>query len=512
MDDVAVNRLIAFLMIVALTAQSVLGGDPVPRRTNSQVRQASARTSRAAEMPSPRRRVAPNSAVRPAQHVEMMPGEVIQRGVVQDQGIVYEGGYDVGYEGGYDVGCDSCGNGGCDGGCSTDSCGSGGCFDLNICNSCFEPSRLCICLPNHGWFQADYLNWYQKGMDLPPLLAGSTAGTAANRTGVLGLASTNVIVGGNDILSDARSGGRVRFGWWFANRPNLGLELEYFGLETGTESTLNQGTGTPLLGRPFFNTTTGANDSELVSSPNLVSGSFRTTATSSLDGAAVRFRKSLCCGSGSTYSWLACGSVPTQSRIDATLGWRYLQLDEMLSLDERIDSQLTSEPGSFQINDTFRTRNQFNGVEMGVMWQGRRGYWTLDLNMRVGVGNILQKASIYGSTTIQQTGQPTQNFDTGFLTQRSNIGEFSREVFGVMPEWNANLGYQLTPRTRVTAGYTFMFLSSVLRPGDQIDLDLNPNLLAPAQAIGNGVERPVNRFVESDYWVQGLNVGAEYRW
>lgn len=503
------NRLLLAIVFVVGFTQVLAAGDHLdprrsraPRRDTSVQAASHTRSVRANELPSPSRR----SQVRQASHSSQMHGEVMHGDVIHD-GVVY------GDEMVYDSGCDSCG-GGCDGSCGSDVgyCDTGSCFQMDICNSCFEPSRLCICLPNHGWVHAEYLNWWQRGMNLPPLLAQSRAGTLAGDTGVLGLNTTSVIVGGNDVLTDSQSGGRIRFGWWFANSPTLGIEGEYFGLGTMEQTFLNQSAGQELLGRPFFNTTIGENDSELVSFDGIVGGSFRTDVRSSVDGAAVRFRKSLCCGSGCSYSWLACGAVPTQSRIDATLGWRYMQLGESLVMQESIDSQLTSEPGSFEISDQFHTRNQFNGVEMGVIWQGRRGYWTLDGIMRVSVGNILQKVAIAGSTIITQPGQTTETYETGFLAQRSNIGEYSREVFGVLPEWNATLGYQLTPRLRATLGYNFMFLSNVIRPGDQIDLDINENLLAPEQPLGDQAARPVFDFVETDYWLQGINIGAEYRW
>jgi hypothetical protein len=423
--------------------------------------------------------------------------------VVQDGEIIYDG-----VSAGPIVESD---DGGCDAGCDVGSSCAGP-WQFDLCNTCFEPSRLCICLPSHGWVQADYLMWWQDGMNIPPLLATSPAGTTANATARLGRSSTSVLLGDEDILTDRMNGGRLRFGWWFANNPNLGIEGEYFALGTQEESFVNQGTGSPLLGRPFFNTATGEEDAQLVSFPGIVTGSFRVDATSNLKGAAVRFRRAMCCGSGCSYSWLCCGPVPTQSRIDLTLGWRYLQLNEGLSMEERLDSQVQNDPGSFLIRDRFRTRNQFNGVELGVLWQGRRGYWSLDGLMRLSIGNMRQTVMIDGSTQIAIPGQATQTFSTGVLTQRSNIGDYFQDRFAVVPELGANLGYQLTQRTRLMAGYTFIYASNVVRPGDQIDTNINENLLAPEQTLNNQALRPQFRFMPTDYWVQGLNLGAEYRW
>src|SRR5204862_492234 len=73
----------------------------------------------------------------------------------------------------------------------------------------------------------------------------------------------------------------------------------------------------------------------------------------------------------------------------------------------------------------------------------------------------------------------------GLLALPSNIGRYSRDRFAVLPEASINLGYQVTPWLRATAGYTFLYCSNVVRPGDQVNLAVNPtqlpsNLTAPA--------------------------------
>jgi len=449
---------------------------------------------------------------------------------VVDEGVVYEDGAYESSGGGYAVdegmpsggsSCSSCGVGGCDGGSSGTSCGSrstsgwGGC-GIDLCNPGCGPGRqLCIALPSHGWAQFDYLMWWQSGMNIPPLLTTSTAGTTQANTGVLGLNSTSTLFGNQDIFTERMNGGRIRFGWWFANCPNNGIELEYFGFQTNRFDRVDRSTGSPTLARPFFNiapdTGFAREDSELVAFPNVVSGSFTTSAFGTLDGAAVRFRRSLCCSSSCAMSHITCGSVPTQSRIDATLGWRFFQLHEGLTLREDLQSLRTNEPGSFVIQDNFRTRNQFNGVEMGTLWQGRRGYWSLDALLRCSIGNIRQEVIIDGSTATTQNGTTT-NANGGLYAQRTNSGVFTRDVLGVIPEFGATLGYQVTQRWKLTAGYTFIYWSNVVRPGEQIDPQVNPNLLPPETVPFTGAARPRFAFRETDYWVQGLNLGAEYRW
>ncbi len=442
-----------------------------------------------------------------ASHIQVAPGETVVEEHVgaaphSDEYIV-DGDMAHSHEPGLVSGGCGCGGDGCD------SCGVG---EFDHCSTCSAPSKFCICFPSHGWAHAEYLLWFQSGMNLPPLVTSSTAGTARANAGVLGLNSSSTLYGGDDNnLTDGISGGRIRFGWWLDRFPGLGIEGEYVGLGRTTEDFFRQSTGTPILARPFFNSLDGQEDAELVAFPGVLSGSVRTEITSQLNGAAVRFRKQACCSTGCGYSEFCCQTVPTSSRLDATLGYRFWELQETLQVREQLTSLDTQNPGSFDITDRFETRNQFNGAELGFMWQGRRGWWSLDALMRVGIGNVNQTVTIRGDTTINDNGTVT-NYNNGLLAQRTNVGTYDRDKFTMIPEFGLTAGYQLTKRFRATAGYSLIYWGNVVRPGDQVDLNVNPNLLAPELNPFTGPLRPQFQFQETDYWVQGLNFGGEFRW
>ncbi|MEI6525794.1 MAG: BBP7 family outer membrane beta-barrel protein, partial [Planctomycetota bacterium] len=82
---------------------------------------------------------------------------------------------------------------------------------------------------------------------------------------------------------------------------------------------------------------------------------------------------------------------------------------------------------------------------------------------------------------------------------------------GVVPEFGTTLGYQLTERLKLTFGYTSIYWSNVLRPGDQIDNTVNTNLLPPAIPGTAHMGQPFS-VREVDYWVHGFTAGIEYRW
>ncbi len=480
----------------ASSTSKVVQGTGVPRPTRPVGRLASARQN-------------PTSLLQEAETVSPAPSiaapSVRSEMILEDEGVIIE---DEGAMYVEEGGCSSCGDSGCTS-CGADPYAAIGPYGIDICNPTgLGGRRLCICLPNHGWASVDYLGWYQAGMQTPALVTTSPAGTSQAAAGVLPNAQT--LFGGNDdILSDTMNGVRVRVGVWSPTHANAGVEGEYFGFGQQTESFDRNSTGSPILARPFYNNNTGLQDSELVAFPNVLSGRVVVNADSELASAAVRFRRMLCCNNGCGFSALACGPIQSQSRIDATVGWRYMQLREGLSITEDLTSLDTGNPGTFLIQDSFRTFNQFNGAEIGFQWLGRRGYWSAETILRVSIGNSLQRLEIAGTTQSPKGSAAAQG---GLLAQPGrNIGTYQQEEFAMIPELGGTIGYQLTERLKLNVGYTFLYWSNLIRPGDQIDTTVNTNLLPPAIA-GNTFLGPAFEIRETDYWVQGLSVGGEYRW
>jgi len=76
------------------------------------------------------------------------------------------------------------------------------------------------------------------------------------------------------------------------------------------------------------------------------------------------------------------------------------------------------------------------------------------------------------------------------------------------------VGYDLNDNVRIFAGYDFLYWSSVVRPGDQIDqtLDANrvPNAGGPFPAVNE--VRPRVPFTTSSYWAHGFTGGLEFRY
>ncbi|MDH3717662.1 MAG: BBP7 family outer membrane beta-barrel protein [Planctomycetota bacterium] len=409
-----------------------------------------------------------------------------------------------------------------DGGCADGGCADGGCdscaadFDGYGCASCGACGPCPCGPPGRFWVRGEYLLWWTKGMDTPPLVTTSPLGTDRADAGVLGEPDTHVLFGGNSLFKEERSGGRIRFGMWLDCCNTCGIEGEYFGLEDANERFLgsSQG-GVPILARPFFNPLIGAEDAELVGFPDVIEGDVGVEAESSLNSAGVRWRCNLCCSErecappchmpNCNLCYVPSGTI----RLDFLLGYRFMRLDESILIFEDlnafpIDTQ-------FELFDSFDTETEFHGVELGFIYEYHRCRWSLELLAKIALGNNHQEVTIDGGTRIT-AGGISDTFQGGLLAQRTNIGHFERDKFGVIPEIGVTLGYRVNDCLKLTFGYSFIYWSKVVRPGEQIDPVVNPNLLPPEVVPFSGPLRPAFAFNDSDYWAQGLSWGLELRW
>src|SRR5205823_3226983 len=97
---------------------------------------------------------------------------------------------------------------------------------------------------------------------------------------------------------------------------------------------------------------------------------------------------------------------------------------------------------------------------------------SLDLRGKLALGVTHQEINISGGQSLTNAAGTAQALG-GLLALNSNIGDFSRDRFSVVPELGVNVGYNLTPNLRAFCGYNFLYWSSVVRPGDQIDRGLD---------------------------------------
>jgi hypothetical protein len=351
------------------------------------------------------------------------------------------------------------------------------------------------------YLNAEYLLWWTRSDRTPPLV--TTSSNPAD-FGFLGSPTTQVLFGGT-LDRNPYNGARLTAGYYLDDCGHTAIEVSGFILGQETARFMASSAQYPVIARPFFNLNQGIEFSQLIASPGVSTGNVQISAPSRFWGAEANLRCNVCCGC----DW----------KVDALGGFRYLNLEESISIQENIQG-LAGAPAPFTnalvtVNDHFATRNQFYGGQLGLDAEFHRGPWSLDLRGKLALGETHQHLTIDGSERLVAADGTVTVSRGGLLALPSNIGQFNRDRFSVVPEIGVSLGYQLTEHLRVSVGYNFLYWTNVLRPGQQIDrvIDVTqiPNFAAPGTAP-TGQNRPAVPFKESDFWAQGLTVGLEFRY
>jgi len=357
-------------------------------------------------------------------------------------------------------------------------------------NSLCGDSLCDPCCPQRPtmWLNAAYLLWSVKGQDTPPLVVANP-----NAAPILGNLGTSVVLGGDNLENNWRSGGRFQFGFWLPN-DQWGFDFGYFYLGDRVESFKLGSNGVPQIGRPFVNAANGLPFTELVAGGGVVGG-IQVDNAFRMWGLDAHLRKKVSC---SPLGWC-----------DAFVGYRHLYLDEKLSITETPTLAGTS----FIVNDRFGTQNTFNGIDFGFQCERRIAeHWFVQVNARIALGNINQIVDISGDTTRSVAGGATTTAVGGFAALPSNIGKFQQNRLGVIPEVGVKVGFDVTQNLRVFAGYDVLWINSVVRPGEQIDPVINLGQVPFHGAPNTGQARPAVLFNRSDFWAQGANFGLELRY
>src|SRR5262249_3319579 len=210
-----------------------------------------------------------------------------------------------------------------------------------------------------------------------------------------------------------------------------------------------------------------------------------------------------------------CGICdPCGPHLDFITGFRWMHLNENLNVREDFTAlpDAIRNPGvaaaSGTVTDHFGTVNNFYGWPFGFIAEQHCGRWSVDGVSKVALGVTNSQSNVYGSQNLVINGIPVPS-SGGLLALNSNSGIHSGSAFSVLPEVGINLGYQITPHLKLFVGYSFLYWSNVVRPGEQVDPRIDaahiPNFLNPP--VAPTTNNPAPRFVRTDYWAQGINFG-----
>ena len=361
------------------------------------------------------------------------------------------------------------------------------------------------------WYaSADYLLWWFKDSPLPVPLLTTTSNPNSTPVAAFNDPNTSVLLGNGDLNGGLHQGACFTAGGWIDDRRQIGLEGSYFFLadQTTVRSTASNGQpDAPVLAVPFFDEDAGAENTFVIAAPGRFAGAAAVSLSSKLQSAELQ---------GVVQAFDA-----NDLHVEVLAGGRFVQFTENLSFTT--SSTGLSDPNTDLILNTvdqFGVRNDFYGWQVGTRAEARWGDFGVLRICEIGVGRNArggESQRFRGHEFLQHPGRRPLHgcadadcARIGAFVQPSNQGRVSRDVIAVAPEVDVTLDYRLTDGLRVFAGYDFLYLSNVLRPGDQIDRGINFSQTVQNAIAGNAAAtgtRPAAMLVGSDFWRRGFTWG-----
>jgi hypothetical protein len=427
---------------------------------------------------------------------------------VGDDGSVYVGDQDS-YVG--DGTCDTCSDGTCDG----EVCGP--CMP-GICGSYFagigcDGLSNYLCSKRTAWFSTEYLYWRAKGTFLPPIATTSANSVPQDQMGlpVAYPDTTQILIGDERAADGYRSGFRISGGYWLDMIHSDAFQADYMLLGTESDNQFTASDGSTILVRPVYDVVSGMEIAEFLGGTNLnlnsglttLAGWVDVTTTSRVESAGATWRHML---------WMDCEPMYWY-KLNMLFGYRYWNLDESLEINDYarfVDSAIVANGTVIRRHDDFDTSNEFHGGELGLTGEMHFGRFSIDMLGKVGLGNMHQILDIAGDRKVFNPGGALASVvEGGLLTQPSNIGRFTENDFAVIPEVSLKGGWQMTSNLRLSAGYSFLYVNRVLRPGESIDRGIDFTPANQANPI-IGETRPRPKLSETDFYLHGLNMELEF--
>jgi hypothetical protein len=378
---------------------------------------------------------------------------------------------------------------------------------------------------------AEYLMWWVKDapLSIPLVSAGPIATT---HHGLLGDPAKNgadstilygsphyPAQGGNDTQRFQNfSGTRFTFGYTLGAERRFALEASAFALQQQSAGYASRGddTGHPVMGIPVYNSVdyriggmrifTGedslpfslAEDALRARSNGLITGGISVVNDLDLWGGELNGVISLY----RTPSWEISGIV----------GFRYLELSESLNITSVIEGLSQAYYGQFGVvRDGFSTKNRFYGGTLGLRGSYSTGRLSLDMSARVALGTVEQIQNIAGGYFSYNFKGAYDAGTQGVFAQTSNEGRVSANRFAAVPEAQIKIGYAITPRLRATVGYDFLYFSSVMRPGDNMNREVPKGQTFNQADPIVSTTSPSRLTRTTDFFAHGVSVGMEYR-
>jgi hypothetical protein len=337
------------------------------------------------------------------------------------------------------------------------------------------------------WVDFECLMWRAKGGLVPAVVAAAYAVPTQPTPDPW----TAFMINDNRINGDIRSGMRLSAGYWLDKPQGTGVEARYTRFLHADDIANYTGSSETFLARPFWDESRDVPALFLLSNPNGTMQGIAQVRTS-FDS------------QGFEANYWRRGPAMFAEQFHWIFGLRYWELEEDLTV------AAGSQSGGLQVAtyDTFATRNQFFGGQIGGKLNYTMNRFTIDFILKLAVGAMVQDATISGgSMAVLPTGTIVDR-QGGFLALASNMGEHSRTKMAFIRDTTINVGYCVTDYLTLRLGLDFSYVYQVVRPGEQIDLGINPNLLPFSPTPAANPARPGFRFNQEDFWMYGVNFGV----
>lgn len=355
------------------------------------------------------------------------------------------------------------------------------------------------------WVTFEYMHAWARGRWLPPLV--TTGGVNGKLPGA------SVLFGNEYVGTGLQAAGRISAGAWLDDEQCLGVGGRFFAIEGDSSgiSRVSDVFGNPVTARPFADTNPlialpppFKSNSFVVTGPGLRRGSLLVTAENDVLGADAYLRYTV--------------HRRRNRRVDLLLGYQFTRIDDALRISHDTTQILLFPGREFHFVDLFDVQNEFHGVELGLQSEMDHGPFTLSLMGKLGMGNMRETVTVFGSTR-QVDGVITTDFVGGLLAQPTNMGTHIRDDFAIIPEAEFKVICRITKQIEASIGYSLLYWSDVALAGKQIDLTYgNQPTLNSAQLLTSvpppvgDPQNPVFRGpLDTDFWLQALSIGITFK-
>ena len=359
--------------------------------------------------------------------------------------------------------------------------------------------------PN-AWINAEALWWFTKPSKYPvPLVTSGSLSDAA--PGVIGQPNTVIQSFPNDVTWGTFRGLRSNMGIWLDDEGTYGIENTVFVLEerSWNQSFVSNSSTPYIVTIPFFDVASGGQNSLLNKMLDTTPFPLPPLSTE----ITVNSRHQVY---GDDINIIKNINRDNCISVDILTGVRWLQVVDATTLGQTTQNDVNGLVVPQLGYDSIACTNNFWGWQFGGRIREQWGRFNLESTVKIALGGSQQRVNISGANLTNNPNAGGQFGGPGFVfSQPSNIGAYNFTRFAVLPEFGAKLAYNLTDHFNLSFSYNVLYLSSVALSGNNFDKVTNPNVGFTPQSSPTGTH-PAFLKQSQDYWVQGVGVGAEFRY